>query len=249
MNKPVSGTTDKIPVLATCWMMLGFMILCGLGSWQVYRLQWKTHLMSDLRAAYQVEDADYVQPLTAMSLRKKKFAYGSVSGRLLWDKALLLGPRVLDKKIGSSVMVPLLQDNGHAVIVNMGWSDQPLEALQEDAQGAEQEVKIDGLARMPYWSSFTPKNEPDRDVWYRPDVAGMAQAKNLDHVFPFIVYAYHAQGADYLNVMGLPRNDRWWPHNNHAQYVAFWFSMAAVLLLIYWLRFFKYPVQDEDGDA
>ena len=87
-----------------------------------------------------------------------------------------------------------------------------------------------------------PENMPEQDQWYRPDLEEIAAAKGLNDVMGYILYAFDLGG---VKAEGFPRNDRWSPKNNHAQYAAFWFSMALVLMGIYYLRFFVAGKSDE----
>ena len=223
----------KFPVAATCMMIIGVMILCALGTWQLYRLAWKQDILVHLDAAYAAADNSAL-PLDVLRAGEVSFAYGTLAGDLLVDRSFLLGPRVFNKEIGYSLMIPLRVDRGEVVVVNMGWTDQALADVQSQFHDV-QTVSITGLARQPYWNSFTPVNQPDQDQWYRPDLQEIALAKGLDDVLGYIVYASDLSG---VSVAGFPRNERWEPKNNHAQYAAFWFAMAIVLIGVYYVRFF-----------
>ena len=236
----MSAQSRTFPVAATCMMVIGVIILCGLGTWQLYRLDWKQGILAELDHAYSGDEQSPL-PLTAMRVGEPSFAYGSVRGEMLVDRAFLLGPRVLNKEIGMSLMIPLRLDEGGIILVNMGWSDQDLSTLQE-AFGSAQSVRVTGLVRKPYWSSFMPENMPEQDQWYRPDLEEIAAAKGLNDVMGYILYAFDLGG---VKAEVFPRNERWSPKNNHAQYAAFWFSMALVLIGIYYLRFFVAGKSDE----
>lgn len=222
----------KFPLLATILMLIGVSILCALGTWQVKRLAWKEGIVADLSAAYSAGDAAPL-PVSALQAGDPSFAYGQVSGRLLFDKALLLGPRVLEKQVGNSLILPFALEDGGSVLVNMGWTDNTLAQLALPYAPAH--VTITGLARKPYWNSFTPENNPAQEAWYRPDITQIADAKDLSAPLPYILYAEAIDGFIFDN---FPRNERWAPVNNHAHYAVFWFSMAGILIGIYVLRFF-----------
>ena len=217
------------PLAALLLALLGVAILCGLGTWQLQRLQWKNEILAKLETAYAEQDA---QPLDTENFGPRDFRYGRVSGIFRTDKALLLGPRTRNGKIGNDLLVPF--DLGNTtIIVNMGWADGTL-ASQPIHHLNGRQVWFEGLARAPDWNAFTPENDPARNVWYRADTQAIANAKNLGSTLPFILYA---ERASHKFDAAFPNNERWQPNNNHAQYAMFWFSMAGILIVVFALRF------------
>lgn len=219
----------SFPLIASILTVIGVMILCGLGTWQLYRLEWKQGIERDLAQAYDAAGSnDMLDVSDAPS-----FAYGSLEGLFMPEAAFLLGPRVFDKAVGASLMIPLQTRDG-IFLINLGWTDQALDRLS--LPNDNEAVFLSGLARRPYWNSFTPENIPEKSLWYRPDLQQISTHFDLIHLQPYIFYADHISG---IEVAGFPRNERWVPVNNHGQYAAFWFAMAAILILIYWIRFWR----------
>ena len=210
----------KPPLIATLLTILSIIILCSLGTWQLKRLQWKTNLVNNLNAAY-----DAPTDLTPNSLENAQFAFGTIRGTLAPNKAILIGPRISsnpDKKIGAHIIAPLITSNT-TYLINLGWTDKPLEGLDLPTSN----FQATGLARKPDWNSFTPDNNPDKEEWYKADIRQIAAVKNLANPAPYIIKIHDA------------KQPRWQPANNHAYYVFFWFSMAGILCVIYWLRFLR----------
>lgn len=225
-------TKKTFPLTATILMLIAIAILCGLGTWQLKRLAWKQDIIAKLDAAY--SSTINPQPLSAKGIANKDFTFGQITGQLIPAKAILMGPRTYDKKIGSHIIIPLVSQEGTTTLINLGWTDQKdLNTLSIDQT---KPITITGLARIPYWNSFTPDNSPETDEWYKPDIQEIAATKNLLNSAPYIVYAETLSRTVGKN---LPNHTRWYPKNNHANYATFWFAMAGVLLIIYWIRFFK----------
>lgn len=225
----------KFSWLAFGMMLCGIIVLCGLGTWQVQRLQWKSDMVAQLRIAYdRSSDARFIRP-EILEGGERAHLYGRVLGMADFSKAILFGQRVLDKKVGASLIVPV-NVSGRTVFVNLGWTDRNLKALQ-DAMAIPRSVRqvtVTGLFRKPYWNSFTPANIPENDQWFRPDLFEMAIALGVEAPVPYMLYAEAVDGA---TLKDLPRNERWWPVNNHLHYAIFWYVMALVLAVIYALRF------------
>lgn len=228
-----AGPARKFPWLATLLTALSMLILIGLGTWQVKRLAWKADIISRLNILYDIKQARPLQWEDGQN-----YAYGWVEGKPLYDQAFLMVPRVLDKQVGASYMLPLLAENGQSYLVNMGWTDQKLPDIS--SVGGMNVLKVSGLARHPYWNSFTPENAPEQGQWFRPDLEQIASAQQLNNLQPFILYAENIEGLPESLASVFPQNERWMPPNNHGQYAFFWYAMAMVLLGIYVLRFYVF---------
>lgn len=219
------------PLLASILALIGIAILCGLGTWQLQRLAWKNDIISKLNTAYASKDAPAIESL---AINEDDFIYASAEGIFLADKALLIGPKTHDNKIGHDLIVPLkLKDS--TLLVNMGWTDGALETLPIHHVNGKH-VRVEGLARKSSWNAFTPANNPATNEWYKPDITEIAAVRNLENPLPVFLYA---ERASYKFDASFPNNERWHPNNNHLQYAAFWFTMAGILVVIFVLRFVK----------
>ncbi|MEM6781387.1 MAG: SURF1 family protein [Pseudomonadota bacterium] len=223
----------RIPVWATLFTALGVLILISLGTWQVQRLNWKNDIIAKLDSAYAGQD-DQVLDLNAAE--NSDFAYGRLSGKFLPNKAIALGPKTHDGKVGYHVLAPMNIDGARDVIVNLGWANQPFETLPLFEIPKNMTVEVSGLTRKPEWNSFTSANSPERELWFRADIAEIAEAKNLNNTYPFILYAEHIS-ENAQNV--LMESQRWYPRNKHFQYALFWYAMAGALIGVYFLRFIR----------
>lgn len=217
----------KIPFWATLLTLCGVIILCALGSWQLQRLEWKRGIIAQLESAY-AREGDQAPDFAA------NYSYGRVSGIFLPSKAILLGPRTRDGKIGNDLIVPLQMKN-ETLLVNMGWTDAALDKLPIHHLESKN-VSFTGLLRAPNWNRFTPENLPEKDIWYRADIDEIAAAKNLENPLDKIFYA---ESTNYKFDAAFPNNERWQPRNDHLQYAIFWFTLAGALVAVYALRFLR----------
>lgn len=221
----------KLPFWATTLTIIGLGILCTLGTWQLKRLAWKEDILQKLNTAYEGNQSTPLD-FTALQENNTDYAYGQITGTFKPDKAILLGPITKNKEIGKNLIVPVITDQG-TVFINMGWTDQPLESLPIH-HVQNKNIRIEGLARKPGWNTFTPNNEPQNDLWFKPDLNEISEIKDLKNPIPYMLYA---QSTSYKFDAAFPNNDRWQPNNDHLQYAIFWFTMACALLVIYILRF------------
>lgn len=218
----------KFPLWASIFTVIGVAILCGLGTWQIHRLAWKTELLADL------ERAVHAEPVDLPSTPPDSFVRVLVQGRYVHDKAIKLGPRTHEGAPGYHVLTPLQRPDGSYVMVNRGWISLDSDEVFKPV-GA---MSVTGLLRpVPRYNMFVPLNNPEANQWYRVVPQDMAAAKNIEPVYDGVLYAEPSakQAGSYpvATVLGvhLP--------NNHRQYAVFWFAMAGVLVGVFFLRFFR----------
>lgn len=201
-----------IPAIMTLLMAV---LLCGLGFWQLQRLDTKNLMLigRDYKLARPL--ADLPADIEREFARAWDFRHVRVTGRFLHDHQFLLKPRVKDGVQGFDVVTPLRRADGSAVFVNRGFAtDKTLQDMPRPAGT----VTIEGLGRLPRKGLFTPDNDAAAGNWYWADTAAMAEVLKITAAAPVLVYVDKT-------VPEVP--------NNHLQYAFFWFGMAGVLVVIY----------------
>ncbi len=234
MNPEKKKTASKIPFWATALTLLGVIILCTLGTWQIQRLHWKEKLLTQIDALYESPAA--TNPVTRETLndaasRGDDFLRGTIRGHYLPEKSFRTGPRILDDKQGSHLYTPFVLQDGGTVLVNRGWMPNDNAAPIPTPSGT---INAPGLFRKPDAANhFTPPDDLSANIFYHIDPAKIGAAKNLDHPAPYILYLERDDDGT------LPRAISAKPslNNNHKSYALFWFTMAGVLVVIYALRF------------
>ena len=104
----------------------------ALGTWQVYRLDWKTKLIAKYEDRL-VRDP-LPLPLKIDPEAVKDFDYRRVyaTGNLRHDQEMLIGPRMHDGQNGYLVVTPLERESdGSTVLVNRGCPGSTERALEE----------------------------------------------------------------------------------------------------------------------
>jgi surfeit locus 1 family protein len=224
----------KPPFWATLFTLLGIGVLCSLGVWQLQRLSWKQEIIERLNAAYDTVHSERQAPeIDFGTMQESDFRYGRAQGIFMADKALLLGPKTRDGKIGYDLIVPLATKQG-TLLVNLGWTTE--KGLDYIRYHDGRAMSFAGLARRMHWNAFTPANKPQENLWYKPDITEIAKAKNLENPLPFFLFAEESHTKFDAP---FPNNERWQPNNNHLQYAIFWFTMAGALIVVYILRFLR----------
>ena len=221
-------------VTASAFAAIGFAILCGLGIWQLERLQWKEKLIADLSARVSVPavalPAAPEQATDEFRRVRVRVQFDPVEHALVYTPGSALRPDV--PGAGYWVIARAKGERG-AIVINRGY-------VAPDARGnvgtvPTGDVEIVGALRWPEEGTyFTPRDEPANNVWYRRDPVSIAAAKNWGAVAPFYIEQEAPQrpGAPKAGplVVKLP--------NNHLQYAITWFGLAGALAAVYlvWLR-------------
>lgn len=223
----------SFPLGATILTLIGLAMLCGLGAWQVKRLHWKQGLLAEIAAERAVDPMTRRLGPADFTDARNQFRRGYIEGEYLPDSTVAIGPRTHDGAAGYHIFSALrLADGGGTILVNRGWVPQAMKSFVTVAGPA----KVAGSIRQPEKPNpFVPENRPAQNEWYRIDVMQIADAFNRTDIYGVTFYAEREipPVGDYpLAAATAPQLP-----NNHFAYAVFWFSMAAVMLAVYALRF------------
>ncbi|HUH83545.1 MAG TPA: SURF1 family protein [Stellaceae bacterium] len=213
----------------------GFLVLIGLGTWQVQRLFWKEGLIAQRQAA--VTAPPIAPPRSLAEARGLEYHRITATGRLQNDHELDLGATDDGGHPGYQVITPLVLDDGAVLLVDRGFVPEAKRAPASRPEGElAGEVAVTGLLRLapeekPHW--FLPDNSPTKNYWLYVDIPAMARAAQQEHVLPYYLDADATPVPGGLPVGGQTRLDL---PNNHLQYAITWYALAAALAVIAVLR-------------
>ncbi len=239
-----------------------FFLLFALGSWQVYRWQWKLDLIT--RVEQRVHQMPQNPPAATewASLHRDNAEYRRVrlQGRWLHGKS----QAVLASTIYGSgywIITPLQQSAGEIILVNRGFV-KDLTSLKTQQEQLEQLVDDEeGLLRLSETGGrLLRQNDAQNQRWYSRGVAALAKAMGLVNVAPYFVdlaykpgsaAALAAQDPYYQPDLTQPVPGLTIIHfaNNHVVYALTWFTLAIMVAGGYaYVRRVR-PSRGEDGDS
>jgi surfeit locus 1 family protein len=225
--------------------VLAFIAFAALGTWQVYRLQWKLALIE------RVEERVHAAPVPApgperwagLSAASDEYRPVRLAGTYRHDRTVKV-QAVTDLGSGYWLMTPLATTQGSIVLVNRGFI--PAGQNNADAGAAGHgggNVEVTGLLRMSQpGGAFLRRNDPAAGRWYSRDVEAIAAAQGLGSVAPYFVDADAASagrdarqspGTGPAPVGGLTVVSF---HNNHLVYALTWYALALMVAgAFYWV--------------
>ena len=194
------------------------LVLISLGSWQLYRLNWKLNLISEINNSLKND------PVELSKSNKKNYLRIRTSGKVDFDKQIYLYNLNDSGKPGFEVINPILIGNEN-YLINRGWI--PFDKKDKAEINVLDTNSIIGtLKTQSKANSFKPNNDINENYWFtlnRDDIFSYTGKK-------FSKYIIYING-DYKTPE--PKVITTNISNNHKKYAITWFSMAISILLIY----------------
>ncbi|MFZ6656000.1 SURF1 family protein [Undibacterium sp. TJN19] len=229
----------------TVCMLVIFAGFISLGTWQIFRLQWKLDLIA--RVEQRVHAAPVALPDFSLwpqvNASADEYRHVQFSGVFLHDKTVLV---LASTELGGGfwVMTPLVTADQSTVLVNRGFIPEKMAvsyrtSSKKDSPASPETkmVNLHGLLRMTEpGGGFLRKNDPAGNRWYSRDVNAIATATGLTRPAPFFIDTDASTANDTSNaqrnevsanqpVAGLKVIHF---HNNHLIYAAVWLLLAAM---------------------
>lgn len=231
MARPASGRSLLWLTLVTgC----AFLILLGLGFWQLARLDWKNELAAT--AAAQLEQAASGLPSDFTDIEALNFRHVTGSAQLIGERVLYRTGGSPTGRAGLRVLVPASFDGQTVpVLLDLGWI--PLDHKDEPLSLPDGTITIVGVLLAPEPPNWlTPDNNPSTNSWKWLDLPAMAQALAVPSLAPMLLRAEQITTVD-----GAPLPDGVLERgpvtlelrNDHLQYALTWFTLAVAMAVIY----------------
>ena len=97
------------------FVFFSIVLFCSLGTWQIYRLQWKIDLISEIKNGLELEPIFYSKK-NIKNYQKVKF-----SGVFDFDKQVYLYSLNSSGAPGYDIITPIKTNSNEILLVNRGW--------------------------------------------------------------------------------------------------------------------------------
>ena len=198
-------------------------VFCSLGTWQLYRLQWKLDLIDQINYGLNTEPIQYSKKIL------NNYQRVIVEGKFNFGKQIYLYSLNENGKPGFDVVTPFLTSKNEYLLVNRGWIEKK-DKSKKNINYFEGK-KITGIIKkIQKPNIFKPKNDLSENIWFSINLNDLKKFTGLN----FNDYVIFLQGKGYK----LPKTKIISADltNNHLKYALTWYSVA-LSILIYFLYF------------
>jgi surfeit locus 1 family protein len=193
-------------------------VLISLGTWQLYRLNWKLNLISEVKNSLKNN------PIELSKVDKKNYLRIKTSGEIDFEKQIYLYNLNDSGKPGFEVINPILIDNEN-YLINRGWI--PFDQKNQSEINLINEDNIIGTLKLQTKASvFKPENDIEKNYWFTLDREDVFKytGKSFSNYIIYLNGEYKIPKPKVITAN---------ISNNHKKYAITWFSMAISILLLY----------------
>ena len=215
----------KKAFLFQLFVILFVTIFCTLGTWQLYRLQWKLELISEI--TYGLNSS----PIEYSTLIKKNYQRVTTKGKFDYDKQIYLYSLNDNGKPGYDVITPFRTNKNENILINRGWIIKELKDNPSINLKNESEKKIIGLLREIYKPNmFKPDNDLKNNIWFSINLEDLKKATG-EQFNNFVIFLEDNQAKT-----PLPKKISIDVPNNHLKYAITWYAIS-ISIIFYYLYF------------
>ena len=193
-------------------------IVLSLGTWQVFRLDLKNNLISNLENNLKKNfvgfNIDIDQEYTKVLLKKKD------------SKSKIFLYHLNKGEIGFKVIVPYEVNSSLIVLVDKGWVRKDKINLIKNTL-LNDDVIVGYTKKITKKNLFTPNNNIKEDFLYSIDVDSLKKSLNKN-IYPLLIIQTSKINKDII-----PNEYEVRIPNNHLQYAITWYGLAIVTIIFF----------------
>ena len=141
------------------FVFFSIILFCSLGTWQIYRLQWKLDLINEINYGLNSESVPYSKT-NIINYQKVKF-----SGTFDFEKQIYLYSLNSNGKPGYDIITPIKINFNEILLVNRGWISNDLKNNKNINKMKSK--SFEGIVKKISKSNpFKPENDIKNNVWY-----------------------------------------------------------------------------------
>ena len=211
-------------ILFKIFVFLFITLFCILGTWQLYRLQWKQDLISQISEGLKSTPIKYSQNIN------KNYQKVVLSGKYDFKNQIYLYSLNEKGQPGFDVITPFKTISKENVLVNRGWIKKE---FKNNPNINISSKNIVGMLRNANRKNiFTPDNDTSKNIWFSINLEDVQKitGKKFNK---FIIYLEDKN----INIPK-PKKITVDLPNNHLKYAITWYSIS-ISILFYYLYFRK----------
>ena len=190
-------------------------MLFSLGSWQIYRLQWKNALLSKISKSY-------IKTPEEFNNNSKLYSKVKIKGKII-NQPLFVYSLSSGGKYGYDVYVPVETGN-YTILSKAGWVSKKFKLNQQELNS---DITFDAILLKPKRKNiFTPENSIELIFFLDLELLQLNYTKKL---YPLIA----ENNSDLLKQYNLRKPEKIKLPNNHLQYALTWYSLCFVIIVAF----------------
>ena len=201
------------------------MLFLSLGTWQLYRLQWKQDLIS------QIDKGLKSTPIKYSNKIKNDYQRVVLNGKYNYENQIYLYSLNAKGQPGFDVITPFKTIEGDNVLVNRGWINKEMKNKTEINLSNKSEI-FGLLRKIVKKNIFKPENDTEKNIWFSININQIKKitGKNFSNHVVFL--------EDNVTNLPVPKKITIDVPNNHLKYAITWYSIS-ISILFYFLYFRK----------
>ena len=198
-------------------------VFCSFGTWQLYRLQWKQDLISQISLGLKSSPIKYSRS------KNKNYQRVFLEGKYNFKNQIYLYSLNDKGKPGFDVITPFETYEGDNILINRGWINKEMKYnLKINSINTK---RIQGLQRKIIKKNmFKPENDIKKNIWFYINLDQVQEItdKNFSNYLIFL--------EDKTINLPVPKKISIDLPNNHLKYAITWYSIS-ITILFYFLYF------------
>ena len=198
-------------------------LFCILGTWQLYRLQWKQDLISQIDRGLKSAPIRYSKDID------KDYQRVILNGEYNFKNQIYLYSLNHKGKPGFDVITPFKTIEGDNVLINRGWINK--EAKNTPKINLVNSSNVQGLLRkIVNKNMFKPENDIKQNIWFSINI-NQIQEMTGEKFNNFVVFL-----EDQTVKQPVPKKITIELPNNHLKYAITWYSISILFYFLYFRR-------------
>ncbi len=201
-------------------------LLFSLGTWQLYRLQWKQDLISQIDRGLKSTPIKYTK--TVNNNYQRVF----LEGQYNFENQIYLYSLNKKGQPGFDVITPFQTLDSENILINRGWINKEMKNKAE-INLVNKNLTQGLLRKIVKKNMFKPDNDIEKNVWFSININEIQEitGKNFSNFVLFL--------EDKTINLPTPKKITIDVPNNHLKYAITWYSIS-ISIFFYFLYFRKY---------
>tara|TARA_B110001452_G_scaffold141669_1_gene117791 strand:- start:1185 stop:1841 length:657 start_codon:yes stop_codon:yes gene_type:complete len=213
----------KKPFLFSIFVFTFITLFCALGTWQIYRLQWKQDLIN------QINEGLNSTPLKYSKNIKNNYQRVILQGKYDFENQIFLYSLNEKGQPGFDIITPFETTEEEYVLINRGWINK--EMKNNSKINLVNKKKIVGLLKkIEKKNIFKPDNDIKKNIWFFIDLNKIQEITGRNFINSIVFLEDKT-----INIPS-PKKITIEVPNNHLKYAITWYSIS-ISILFYFLYF------------